>query len=323
MADHRDPEPIRAAGALVWRGAADDPEVVLVHRPKYDDWSFPKGKSGDGEHLLLTATREVAEETGLRVVLGRPLATSRYQVADRQKQVSYWAARCVRDEGFVPGHEVDELAWLSPGLARERLSYQRDARLLDEFSSGPAYSVPFILLRHAEAGAKSPAASLDLSRPLDGTGRADARLLAALLASYGRCAILSSAAERCLATVRPYAEAVGSQIEIVPAFTAPWPAEAASGNGGAEAARLVFDLACAGAPTLICGHRENLPLMLAAARSALGQDGPDQDAHDQPDLVLRKGSFIVLQMARGALVSVERQDLYAEPDCPSRAIEVV
>jgi 8-oxo-dGTP pyrophosphatase MutT (NUDIX family)/phosphohistidine phosphatase SixA len=319
MAERVGEDLIRASGAVVWREPDQDPRIVLVHRPKYDDWSFPKGKAEPGEHVLLTAAREVAEETGLLVVLGRRLAPSEYEVAGRPKHVSYWAARCVGSEGFVPGHEVDELIWLSAGQARERLSYERDVKLLDEFTAGPADSVPFILLRHAEAGAKSPGDPLDLSRPLDARGRTESSSLAELLACYGRCRVLSSAAERCLATVRPYAAAVGAEVEIEPAFTVPLPPGDAPG-GQAKAARRAADLVAECSPTLVCAHRENLPVMTAAARSALGADWDVSAASAGPSSAetnltghagsdLRKGSFIVLQAAGGVLISTEQHDL--------------
>jgi phosphohistidine phosphatase SixA/8-oxo-dGTP pyrophosphatase MutT (NUDIX family) len=302
MADQVSDDTVRAAGAVVWREPDHEPEIVIVHRPKYDDWSFPKGKSECGEHVLRTATREVAEETGSRVVLGRRLTSSEYWVGDRVKHVSYWAARCVQLAGFVPGHEVDELAWLRADQVRERLSYERDVTLLDEFTSGPASSVPFILLRHAEAGVKSQADPLDLARPLDAQGAAEADLLAELLASYGRCRVLSSAAERCVATVRPYAAAIGTQVEIEPAFTVPGPAGAGS-DGTAVAARRVADLVAAGEPTLLCAHGENLPVMTAAARAVLKANPVKADSP------LPKGTFLVLQLSDGALVSAERHDL--------------
>ncbi len=94
---------------------------MLVHRPKYDDWSYPKGKTEPGEHPLLTATREVAEETGLRIVLGRCLRPSVYKVGGRPKHVSYWSARVTGSDGFVPGHEVDQLAWVDVAEAAGRL----------------------------------------------------------------------------------------------------------------------------------------------------------------------------------------------------------
>src|SRR5580700_5286457 len=84
---------IRAAGAVLWRPGPVGPQVALVHRPKYDDWSLPKGKTEPGEHVLLTAVREVAEETGIRVILGRRLPATHYTVRGRPKVVDYWAAK--------------------------------------------------------------------------------------------------------------------------------------------------------------------------------------------------------------------------------------
>ncbi|HXP18454.1 MAG TPA: NUDIX hydrolase [Streptosporangiaceae bacterium] len=323
---------VRAAGAVVWRPGPGGTEIALVHRPRYDDWSFPKGKREPGEHVLRTAVREVAEETGLRVVLGRPLGPSVYQTGAGTKRVSYWAARCIESAGFVPGEEVDQVAWLTATEVRDRLSYQRDFALAEEFASGPAGTVPFILLRHATAGERSAAGSADLARPLDAGGVAEAELLAALLSCYEPCRVISSAAERCLATVRPYAAAAGVPVEVEPAFTVPAgsPAPgalAAAGAGRAaagcavdgvgrllgwrpryagpaigRAAQRAADLAAAGEPALVCGHRENLPVMLEAACRALGARPPAGPP-------LAKGSFWVLQSAGGVLVSAEQQHL--------------
>jgi 8-oxo-(d)GTP phosphatase len=296
---------IRSAGAVVWRPGETGHEIALVHRPRYDDWSFPKGKREPGEHLLLTAVREVAEETGLRVVLGRPLLPAVYPVAAGMKEVSYWVARshgASEAAPFVPNDEVDEVAWLPVQKARERLSYDRDAAVLDEFGSGPVATAPLILLRHAEAGRKPERtgpvwAAEDLARPLDARGAAEANLLAALLASYGRCRVFSSAAERCGASVRPYAAAVGVPVETEPAFTVA-PGQAPSSAGATRAAAL----ALSGEPALICAHRENLPGLIHAAFGALGASPPDA-------IPLRKGEFLVLQRAGGALVSAERAEL--------------
>ena len=296
-------ETIRAAGAVVWRPGSDGTEVVLVHRPRYDDWSFPKGKRQRAEHLLVTATREVAEETGLRVVLGRPLTASEYEVDGRPKNVSYWVARCVESLGFVPGREVDGLMWLEWRQAAARLSYERDRVLLDEFAAVPSDTIPLILLRHAQAGTKLHSSEADLARPLDQQGAADAKLLAELLNSYGPCRVITSAAERCIASVRPYAQAAGLPVEIEPSFTVSGDDQADRGNGYRPAAKRTAELVAQGRPTLICAHGENLPVMLDAARAALGARG---DLTVEPPL--SKGSFLVLQSARGVLVSTERQD---------------
>jgi 8-oxo-dGTP pyrophosphatase MutT (NUDIX family) len=119
---------VRAAGGLVHRDGA----VLLVHRPQYDDWTFPKGKAAAGETDEECALREVHEETGLRCALEDELETTTYVDAKgRPKRVRYWLMRPIADDGFTPGHEVDELRWLSPDEAAEQLSYERDLELLE------------------------------------------------------------------------------------------------------------------------------------------------------------------------------------------------
>ncbi len=291
---------IRAAGAVVWRAGPVGPQIVLVHRPRYDDWAFPKGKSSRGEHSVLTAIREVAEETGLRVVLGRRLTSSEYEVDGQPKRVSYWAARCTGELGFVPGHEVDEVSWVDLPLAASRLTYDRDRVLLAEFASGPLNTIPFILLRHAHAGARLPDPAADLARPLDEQGAAEAELLSAVLASFGSSRVITSAALRCIDTVRPYAEATGTPAEIEPEFSL---SESGADDFG-PAARRAAELMAEGRPTVICAHRENLPTLIEAALTSLGV--PADHAVEPP---LGKGSFVVLQSADGALVSSERHDV--------------
>jgi 8-oxo-(d)GTP phosphatase len=296
----------RAAGAVVWRHGHAGPEIVLVHRPRYDDWSYPKGKCERGEHVIRTAIREVREEAGLGIVLGRALTPSVYPTSSGTKHVSYWAARHVQSFGFVSTSEVDDVLWLPAATAHQRLTYERDVALLGEFRSGPASTVPLILLRHAAAGSKAvvadddaAAAAADLARPLEANGEADAKVLAGLLASYGECQVISSAAERCIETVRPYAETIGAPIQVERAFTVtPRPLPDARLAEGAER---VTSLATSGVPTLICAHRENLPWLVDAAFKALGAGPP-------PAEPLRKGEFWVLQSAPGELVSAERHD---------------
>jgi 8-oxo-(d)GTP phosphatase len=286
---------IRAAGAVVWRSAADGEQVALIHRRRYDDWSFPKGKCEPGEHVLVTAVREVAEETGTRVILGRRLRATRYRTDGRRKRVNYWAAYCQQaPAAFAPNDEVDELEWLPVPKARGRLSYQHDIQLLDEFAAGPAQTSPFILLRHAGAGRKADWLGNDLARPLDPRGAADADALALLLSCFGSAQVISSAAERCVATIRPYAALTGAQIELERLFTTGEQCHAATAAARSRAAAL----AGVGRPVLICAHRENLPLLLDAACARLGS-GPE----DRP--TLRKGGFWVLHCASGSLVSAE------------------
>jgi 8-oxo-dGTP diphosphatase len=308
---------IRAAGAVLWRPAGSGTRVALVHRPRYDDWGFAKGKLEPGEHVLRAAVREVAEETGLPVTLGRRLQPVRYDSDGVPKRVDYWAAEVDPDgrgPGFSANAEIDEVRWLAASAAAGLLSYPRDAETLADFRAGPRHTVPLILVRHASAGGKSDWHSSDETRPLDGRGKKEARLLALLLRCFGVSRVVSSPATRCVATVRPYARSVGEQIETEPAFLA---VKSARSNGrsdrdterpaaetAAAAGKAIASLAAADQPVVVCAHRENLPALLAGACTELGQDQP-------PDVgkPLRKGEFLVLHRAAGRLAAVERYDL--------------
>ena len=119
---------VRAAGGVVRR----DGDVLVIHRPKYDDWSFPKGKLEEGESWEDAAVREVEEETGFRCSLGPEVGSTSYTDSHgRPKVARYWLMQAEAGE-FEATDEVDEIAWLSPADARERLSYDHDRRLLRE-----------------------------------------------------------------------------------------------------------------------------------------------------------------------------------------------
>ena len=314
MPDRGKPAIIRAAGALLWRPGEQGPEVAIIHRPRYDDWSFPKGKSLPGEHVLITAVREVAEETGVEIALGRRLSTAHYYVSDgKPKQVEYWAARPARAAGaaatFVPNDEVDRLAWLPLTAAGDRLTYPHDLEVLSEFAAGPAATSALIMLRHASARNKKAWQKAghpdDSTRPLTPLGQAQAKQLGQVLSCFGPARVISSAAERCLATVEPYAALTGGVVESAPALGPP-PAEEAPAEEAlaAEAAArdLITGLITAGEPAVISAHRENLPAVLRWACETLGAPVPAWRS-------LRKGAFWVLHVAEGRLISAERHDL--------------
>jgi 8-oxo-(d)GTP phosphatase len=291
---------IRAAGAVLWRPGPAGPEVALVHRPKYDDWTLPKGKTEPGEHVLVTAVRELAEETGTRVVLGRRLPSTHYPVHDRPKVVDYWAAKAADgpQPGFTPNSEVDRLDWLDVSAAVGRLSYPHDAAVVDEFAAGPPDTVPLILVRHASAENKAEWRAAghpdDLARPLAPGGRDEAALLTQLLRCYAQAKVFSSAAERCVATVRPYATEAAMSVQADQAFTI--------GIGSASDLRRRTDEILAGAlPAVVCGHRENLPQILEEACAVLGAKPPDGNA-------LLPGGFWVLHIGWNTLVCAERHD---------------
>ncbi|MGW3949738.1 NUDIX hydrolase [Streptomyces sp. NPDC004752] len=123
---------VQAAGCVLWRRSPIDGrlEICLVHRPKYDDWSHPKGKLKRGEEALAGALREVAEETGYAAVPGVELPTLHYPANGRPKQVRYWAAEAAAGR-FAPNEEVDRILWLAPAAARARLTQPRDRELVD------------------------------------------------------------------------------------------------------------------------------------------------------------------------------------------------
>ncbi|GAA0413994.1 NUDIX hydrolase [Streptomyces luteireticuli] len=122
---------VLAAGCVLWRRSGPSGvEVAVIHRPKYDDWSLPKGKLKRGEEAWAGALREVLEETGMACRLGPPLPTVRYVLADgRWKEVRYWAAEATGG-AFAPNREVDEVRWLPPAAARALLTQDRDAELV-------------------------------------------------------------------------------------------------------------------------------------------------------------------------------------------------
>jgi len=310
MADRVEADEIRAAGAVLWHPAGLGAEVGIIHRPKYDDWSFAKGKLEPGEHVLLAAVREVAEETGLRVTLGRRLPPVQYISHGVPKRVDYWVGALEpTSAGFAVNNEVDELAWLAPTVAGARLSYPGDVATLDEFTAGPAQTFPLILIRHASAGAKSQWPNDDVSRPLDPAGARDAETLAGLVRCFGVCRVISSPAERCVATVRPYAVMAGADIEVEPAFWVVKDGSKAdvtqepSTNPAAGVA--MAQLAAADTPVVICAHRENLPGLVEAACAELGAASP-------AGLSLRKAEFLVLHRAGRQLAAIERY----HPDRP-------
>ena len=273
---------IHAGGAVLWRPG---PEVLLVHRPRYDDWSLPKGKREPGEHIVVTAVREVAEETSVRAVLGPHLRSVSYEVRGLPKQVDYWAARA---DTAKADNEVDAVSWLPVDQALDRLSYPHDQDVVRALV--PRETVPLIVLRHAHA---VPKGGDDLARPLNERGQADAIALAGLLACFAPHArVISSPAARCRQTVAPYAAAAGVPVEDDERL---FVITSAGDTPGA----VIRELIEADKPAIVCLHRENVPVALEAATAALGTFPPAD-----PSLV--KGGFWVLHTADGELAALER-----------------
>jgi 8-oxo-dGTP diphosphatase len=292
---------IRAAGAVVWRPGPDGDQVLLVHRRKYDDWSLPKGKQEPDEPLPLTAAREVLEESGASITLGRHLAPVRYKINGNPKQVDYWVATMTGfDAAAVPNHEVDKIAWLPVPEALGRVSYKQDVAVLLDFTSGITESTPLILLRHARALPRPEWKRADADRPLDKAGTADAATLASLIACFAPTAtVVSSDTTRCLDTVGPYVELTGSPLQPAGVLRASHPADQPA------ATALLFALIAAREPAIVCAHRENLPALLSSALQFLGELAvPEKAARPLP-----KGAFLVLRTTGGTLEGIDRYEL--------------
>jgi len=291
---------VRAAGAVLWRDG-DGPEVALIHRPKYDDWSFPKGKLKAGEHVLRAAVREVEEETGVLPRLGRRLPTSSYPAREGgTKRVDYWVARGEADDvPFEPNDEVDRLEWLTIPDAARRLSYSHDVDLLREFEAGPLRTWPLIILRHGSAGEKRQWQDPDELRPLDERGRNEATLLSSLLSSYGPTRLIASATARCIETLLPYARATGSDIVTDRAITV--------GEADPDQATdLLLRLVDEGEPAVVCTHGEIVSDLVSGLCRRLGEKVPD-------DPSLRKGAFWVAHIAEDthSIAALERHSAHA------------
>lgn len=286
----------RAAGAILWRFAGPGLEVALVHRPRYDDWSFPKGKAKAGEHILRTVQREILEETGVVARLGPRLPSSTYLKDGLPKRVDYWSATVVSSTPFTPNDEIDEVVWVPIATALGMLSYERDASLLRTFADLPQDTRPVILLRHASAGEKRFWHGNDLVRPLDARGRWEAGELTHLLNAYAPKRLISSATARCVESLLSYAVEASLPIVTEPAFTV--------GSPALPSARQHLQLLLADGHDglLVCTHGELIPDLVATVCAPYEDKTPDDPA-------LRKSSFWVFHTTPTTLVSLERHSL--------------
>ena len=254
--------PIRAGGGVVWRRAPGHAgeigvEVAVIHRPRYDDWSLPKGKVASGESDMEGAVREVLEETGFHVRVGRPLGETRYAKSTiggpRPKVVRWWAMQA--EEGsFSPTREVDDLVWLSLADASERLTRDTDREVLERFARGAKPARTVLLVRHAVAGAASAWTGDDRDRPLDVCGVAQADELVRILSRFEVGRIVSADLRRCVDTVAPLADALDLAVEPEPLLS-----EVGYPGREAEAERMIRSLGDAEHDAVACSQGDVLP----------------------------------------------------------------
>ncbi|MEV1294650.1 bifunctional NUDIX hydrolase/histidine phosphatase family protein [Pseudonocardia sp. NPDC049635] len=201
-----------AAGTVPYRRTPDGGlQVALVHRPRYDDWSLPKGHQDPGESLTVTALRETAEEARLDCRLGARLGHSTYTVPGKgRKVVHYWAAEVVGDPGFAPNDETDELRWVGPDEAGSLLTHAHDAALVRRFADVGAPASTVLLVRHAKAGNRDCWEGDDDLRPLSGTGHTQAERLAGFLPRFGPDRLCTAPPLRCKQTIAPLVGKIGA-----------------------------------------------------------------------------------------------------------------
>ena len=312
-----------AAGAVVWRVKGRKLEVLLIHRPRYDDWSWPKGKlDGPDESLPMCAVREVREETGVPVLLGVKLPTVRYKInGSTLKVCHYWAATPVDPDGPAAGalaargkikdcskHEVDQVRWVEARKAAKLLTRSADKEplgaLMDLWEDDILRTWTLLVVRHGRAKKRSAWKDGESTRPLTPAGRKQSANLVPLLAAFGVQEVISSPWERCVATVRPYAEASDNEVLLAPEITE---SAAKKRPGGVRA--LVDDLLGKSREvTAVCTHRPVLPFVL----EAVTKRSPHRVTKYLPkgNPYLRTAEVLVIHMARrqhrrARVVSVE------------------
>ncbi|MGI5244758.1 NUDIX hydrolase [Dactylosporangium sp. CA-139066] len=277
---------VRAAGGVVWRRSEGGaPEIVLVHRPRYNDWSLPKGKLDPGEHELAAAVREVYEETSVEAVPQLRLPSVRYLTGEPgvEKSVDYWSMRAAAWAPRPPDDEIEEARWVPAADAQALLSYAHDRGVVRAFLALPPVTGVVALVRHAKAGRRRDWAGPDAERPLEPSGERDAQALNGLLTLLRPDRVVSATPRRCRQTVEP----LGLPVEADATFDelqAPDPAAAA-----------LVALARRGGTTVVCSQGKLMPpLMVALTKRA------DFNFHT------RKGTGWVLCFSEGRLAGWDR-----------------
>lgn len=287
---------VRAAGAVLWRRAGAGIEVALVHRPRYDDWSLPKGKVDPGETIATTAVREIAEETGFRAVLGRYVAQTTYEVPAKnngrllRKSVDYFSGEAVSG-AFEPNEEVDELRWLEPIAAEQLLTRPADVRVLREFCALPPAPTTVLLVRHAKAGKREDWTGDDDLRPLSEAGRRQAAALRDLLPLFGPDRVFSAPRLRCVQTVGGVADALGVEVRHEPLLSEEgyWPDPLLG-------IRRLLAIAADGGTPLISSQGGVIPDLVSALAD---RDGVELPAARDGVVPSKKGSLWVLSFSPG------------------------
>ncbi|CDP83639.1 MULTISPECIES: NUDIX hydrolase [Mycolicibacterium] len=285
---------VPAAGAVLWRRGEDASavtEVAVIHRPRYDDWSLPKGKLDLGETEPVAAVREVHEETGYTAQLGRRLGSISYDIPQGTKRVWYWAARATGGD-FAPNDEVDKLIWLPVPAAADQLVYPHDRKVLRRFAKQPPDTKTVIIVRHGTAGRRSRFKGDDRKRPLDKLGRAQAEALVAQLLAFGATTLYAADRLRCHQTLEPLGQELGVDIHNEPALT-----EEAYADDHKTARHRLIDIAARAGTPVICSQGKVIPGLISW--------WCERDGVRPSTTGNRKGSSWVLSLVDGRLVAAD------------------
>jgi phosphohistidine phosphatase SixA/8-oxo-dGTP pyrophosphatase MutT (NUDIX family) len=249
---------ILAAGAVLWRkGEKKKIEVLIIHRPKYDDWTFPKGKAEIGEPLIACAYREVLEETNIETAFGPYLGEVEYLTNDGKKKVSFWSAKVIKEKEFNSNAEVDQLKWVEVTKVKELLTLDTDRKILEQFLRIEPDTKPLVLLRHAKAVTRDEWQGEDDDRPLDSYGQNQAKRLLAMYQVFNLEQIHSSDAVRCYDTVVAIAKGLSIKLEVTGKLS-----ESTFKKDKEKAFDYAKDLIKLNESVLLCSHNPILPKML-------------------------------------------------------------
>jgi len=292
---------VPAAGIVALRQTAKGVvKVLLVYRPKLDDWVLPKGHVEAGELEPVTAYREFHEETGYRAAVRRPISQVEYPVDETTKRVYWFAGRldAVPPSGVYNPAEVSKVVWCKLKKAQKKLSYANEREVLSQ-AAKMTPTVPLIIVRHAKAENALMWESDDMVRPLCDRGQRQAKHMVELLAAYGVKYLAASPATRCVQTLRPYADSTGLAIKQVDLLSEDGVYE--DPEGVAHLAGTLLTKVAGGTPAAVCTHGPVLPTLVSALKSKV------------PYTAMKPGEAWVayVEVGTGQVVAVDR---YLSPD---------